>query len=166
MTTATKAPTKADLQAELLVAQRQLADAREQLAALSEQQPTSTDELRQTLWLNPLACEGQGRFVNPNTGKVSFRFSAVASRYDKRTEKYTYGADKYFVAYNNGHGNLADKLVEIYASDDRRIDITAFEVPWGNGTYKSNWNVTSVTVRAKPQPASTSHQEVIDPEIL
>lgn len=155
--------TKASIQAELLATQAELAVLREQVAAASEQ--TRSDELRQSLWLRPLG-DRQGRSVHPNTGKVSFKFTANLARYDKRAAKYVYGPDKVFIAYNNGYGDLADKLVEIYASDERLVTISAFEVPWSDGSYRSDWTVTSIEVKPRSQAPVQSHQPLIDPEIL
>lgn len=158
--------TKASLQSELLAAQAELVGLREQLASLSELNESdslaTSNNLRQIVWLNSLS-ETQGPGVNPATGKKSFRFSATFSRYDKQLGKYLYGADKHYVAYNNGHGLLADTLQEIYDSGERRVEITAFEQPWKGG-YKSDWIVTSI--KTLPRTSTQSHQEVIDPELF
>lgn len=158
--------TKASLQAELLAAQAELAVAREQLTALSEQQDAPrTDELSQTLWLLPIK-DGQGKRINQATGKVSFRFAAQIARRDNRSGKYNYGPARNFVAYNNGFGDLADAIEAIYESTERRVRITAFEVPWVDGSYRSDWTVTSLQVQQRTPATQSSHQEVIDPEVL
>lgn len=161
------AATKASLQSELLAAQAELVGLREQLASLSEHHAqdntTNNNELRQVVWLNQL-WEGQGAETNPNTGKKRFRFSATYSSYDKQLEKYLYGDDKYYIAYNNESGQLADTLQQIYDSGERRVEITAFERPRAQG-YKSDWIVTAV--KTLPRPAApASHQEVTDPDSL
>lgn len=156
--------TKASLQAELLAAQAELAALRGKFAALSEQQESPrTDELNQTLWLLPIR-DGQGQRVNPNTGKVSFRFSAQVGKYDKRLAKYLYGATKNFVAYNNGNGDLATAIADIYESVERRVAITAFESPWADSSFRSDWTVTSLSVLHRNTTPTTSHQEVTNPE--
>lgn len=156
--------TKASLQAELLAAQAELAALRGKFTALSEQQEAPrSDELSQTLWLLPLR-DGQGQRINPNTGKVSFRFSGQYAKYDKRLAKYCYGATKNFVAYNNGNGDLATTIADIYESVERRVTLSAFESPWGD--FRSDWTVTSITLIPRNSAPTTSHQELTDPETL
>jgi hypothetical protein len=51
----------------------------------------------------------------------------------------------------------------VLSGDNKLVDITAFESPWGNNTRRSDWVITSIIPRERMIQAAASEPPTEDP---
>jgi len=138
-----------DLQAELAAAQHANDELRQQSEATT---PEKRDQLEQTVWLQTKT-PGQDRRGWTQDGDRTLRFGAQYAALDKRSGQRLYGPYKNFIAY----GALAQQVDEIFKGDSRLARIGAYErpsTPSEDGTRRSEWVLTAITVVPRVQPAA------------
>lgn len=126
-------------------------------AAAEQQSEARTSDLCQVLWINDRITTGSTR-----TGKRYIRFDAQYGRLDKRDGKRHYGVYKNFVAY----GDEAFAVEAVLATGARLVRIEANELPWQDGSKRSDWIVNSMAAIARVNPESPQQQQLpVDPAV-
>lgn len=141
----------AELQAELSTSQQRADDLQQQIETAAPA-PQQRDQLEQTVWLQTNAPDSDRRSWTQD-GDMIIRFGAQYAALDKRTGQRLYGPYKNFVAY----GALAQQVNELFMGDSRLARIGAYErpsTPSENGTRRSEWVLTTITVVPRVQPAA------------